>query len=283
MQPVNVTPRVWDRLLRVRDGYGCLCGRDWSQGEKQALSVYGALAQPVSNSWVLAQIGQSLDGRIATESGDSKDISGKDGLTHLHRLRALADAVVIGVQTALHDNPRLTVRLARGNNPVRVVIDPNGRLPNDVGLLQDRTTRPIIIQCTDTPRSRDIDAIKLPRTKWIKPQQILSALSQRGLHRVLIEGGGITIAQFLEAGLLTRLHVAVAPLLIGAGPQGLTTSPVATLAHALRPKMDVYNLGSDVLFDCTLNNQHRMTQTFPFPCRTSDHTSPRVHLAPSIR
>ena len=94
--------------------------------------------------------------------------------------------------------------------------------------------------------------IRLPRGEWISPAQILAALRGLGLDHVLIEGGGITIAQFLEAGLLTRLHVAVAPLLIGAGPTGLKTSPVPCLTEALRPKTEVYGLGSDVLFDCAL-------------------------------
>jgi len=102
------------------------------------------------------------------------------------------------------------------------------------------------------PRPRDVEVITLPRDRWISPKDILNALLNLGLNRVLVEGGGITIAQFLEANLLTRLHVAVAPLLIGAGPQGLTTSPIANLAQARRPKTDVYSLGSDVLFDCAL-------------------------------
>ena len=77
---------------------------------------------------VVGQIGQSLDGRIATESGHSKYINGPAGLTHLHRLRALVDAVVIGVGTAIADDPQLTVRRVSGQQPARVVIDPKGRL-----------------------------------------------------------------------------------------------------------------------------------------------------------
>ena len=283
MQTVDVTPRVWNRILEVRDGYGCLCAPDWTPGEKQALALYGKLAQPGSEGQVVAQIGQSLDGRIATVSGDAQDISGKDGLLHLHRLRALADAVVIGVQTALHDNPRLTVRLSCGNNPVRVVIDPDGRMPNDIGLMTDCSARCIVIQSVDKVRPKDVEVITLPRSRWISPAHILAALQQRGLRRVLIEGGGVTIAQFLEAKLLSRLHVAVAPLLIGAGPQGLTTSPVASLAQALRPKTDVYGLGSDVLFDCTLDPAKSHMSAFPLPCRTAQHDAPRVRLAQSLR
>lgn len=277
MHSVDVTPRVWDRLLSVRRGEDCLCGRDWTSGEQRAISLYGPLAQPTSECYVTAQIGQSLDGRIATSSGDAKDISGCDGLAHLHRLRAMSDAVVIGVETALHDNPRLTVRLARGNNPVRVVIDPNGRMPNDTGLLQDQAARCIVIQSVDTPRPSQIEVIRLPRDKWISPSHIISALKRHGLQRILIEGGGVTIARFLESKLLNRLHIAVAPLLIGAGPQGLTTSPVARLDDALRPQTEVYALGSDVLFDCAFEEAQNKN-TYPLPCRKTQHVVPMKAL-----
>ncbi len=270
MHSVDITPRVWNRLLAVRNGDGCLCG-DWAPGEQRAISLYGPLAQPTSETFVTAQIGQSLDGRIATPEGDAKDISGRDGLAHLHRLRAMSDAVVIGVETALHDNPRLTVRLARGNNPTRVVIDPTGRMPNDVGLMKDSTTKCVVIQSTDTPRPSHVEVIRLPRTEWICPSHILNALRKYGMQRILIEGGGVTIARFLEAKLLNRLHVTVAPLLIGAGPQGLTTSPIAKLDEALRPHTEVYSLGSDVLFDCMLEPAQAKQTPYPLPCRTAQH------------
>jgi riboflavin-specific deaminase-like protein len=253
MQLVDVTPRVWDRILAAGAGRTCLCCGDWTAGERQTLALYGPLAQPKGGVSVVAQIGQSLDGRIATQSGDAQDVSGPDGLAHLHRMRALCDAVVIGVNTALHDNPRLTVRLAEGKNPARVVIDPRGRLPNDAGLLRDDTARRIVIQAVDLPRPDGVEVIRLPQTDWLSPQDIVAALNTLGLKRLLIEGGGITIARFLEADMLDRLHVAIAPLLIGAGPQGLTTKPIATLAQARRPSTQAYALGSDVVFDCSLS------------------------------
>ncbi len=267
MQNTRVTKAVWQRILAVKAGTACWCCGDWTAGEREALDLYGTLAAPTPKPFLFAQIGQSLDGRIATESGDAKDISGKDGLAHLHRLRALADAVVIGVKTALHDNPQLTVRLASGDNPARIVIDPQGRLPNDARLLRDDGTRRIVIQCCDMPRPPGVEVIRLKRNGWIAPSDIAAALQERGFRKVLIEGGGITIAQFLEAGLLDRLHVAIAPLLIGAGPQGLTTSPVPSLKEALRPETLAYNIGSDVLFDCVLSGN------IPLARRCETHSS----------
>lgn len=236
----------------MKAGLACLCCGEWTEGEREALNLYGALAAPTEEPQFFAQIGQSLDGRVATESGDAQDISGADGLAHLHRLRALADAVVIGVKTALHDSPQLTVRLAAGENPARVVIDPDGRLPNDARLLQADSARRIVIQACDLPRPAGVEVVRLKRDGWIAATDIAGALRGLGFRKILIEGGAITIAQFLEAGLLNRLHVAVAPLLIGSGPQGLTTSPVPSLAQAIRPETLTYHLGSDVLFDCIL-------------------------------
>lgn len=253
MQHLDVTQKVWERVMAVRTGTACLCCGEWTYAEAQALALYGALAQPVQGCQVFAQIGQSLDGRIATETGDAQNVSGKDGLAHLHRMRALADAVVIGVKTALLDDPQLTVRLADGISPARVVIDPDGRLPNDARLLTDTSARRIVIQTVDRVRPDGVETIVLPRSRWIAPQDILTALQSCGFRNILIEGGGVTITQFLEAGLLNRLHMAIAPLLIGSGPQSLTTAPVGTLAQARRPETQVYNLGSDVVFDCALN------------------------------
>jgi riboflavin biosynthesis pyrimidine reductase len=172
-------------------------------------------------------------------------------------MRALADAVVIGVRTALHDVPRLTVRLCDGNNPARVVIDPQGRLPDDAPVLAEDGARRIVIQACELSRPDGVEVIRLDaRDGKIDPVDIADALHGEGLQGLLIEGGGITIARFVEAKLLTRMQLAVAPLLIGDGPQGLTL-PTSTqkLADAIRPEMRAFSLGSDVVFDCGLRDE----------------------------
>lgn len=252
MHQLTVTKRVWERILAVKAGNSCLCCGAWTDAEARALTLYGGLLGGKARRQVFAQIGQSLDGRIATETGDAQDVSGPEGLAHLHRLRAVTDAVVVGVKTALHDDPQLSVRLVDGDSPARVVLDPDGRLPDTARLLQDTGARRIVIQAVDKARPAGVEVITLPRGEWIAPQAIVTALHAAGLQRILIEGGGITIAQFLEAGLLDRLHIAIAPLLIGSGPQGLNTGPVGTLAMARRPQTHVYDLGTDILFDCAL-------------------------------
>lgn len=253
MKAAEVTPRVWSALLALRNGAAALPQRGWSEAERAGWALYAPVARRGAAGVVLGQIGQSLDGRVATESGDARDISGPDGLAHLHRCRALVDGVVIGVRTALHDVPRLTVRLVEGPNPARVVIDPAGRLPDDAPVLDDDGCRRIVIQSVTRRRPAGVEVLHLPGTDgWIGTHEILGALQGTGLRHLLVEGGGITIAGFLEAGLLDRLHVGISPLIIGAGPMSLTTAPVARLSDALRPETHVYGLGSDILFDCAV-------------------------------
>ncbi|MEO1079509.1 MAG: RibD family protein [Pseudomonadota bacterium] len=244
-------------MLAVREGKACTCCGRWTNGERLALDLYGPLARRDLGPSVVAQVGQSLDGRVATVTGDARDVSGPDGLCHLHRMRALADAVVIGVRTALHDSPRLTVRLCDGKNPARVVIDPQGRLPDHAPLLAEDGARRIVFQAVDRDRPGGVTAIRLKlHNGQLDPADIVEALHGEGLHSLLVEGGGNTIARFLEAELLTRMQLAIAPLLIGDGPQGITL-PTSTrrLADAIRPDTRAFSLGSDVVFDCGLNER----------------------------
>lgn len=256
MQSVEVTLKVWERLLSIRAGSGCACCGTWSAGERAALALYGPLARRDLGPMAVAQIGQSLDGRIATLTGDARNVSGPDGLLHLHRMRALVDGVVIGVRTALHDQPQLTVRQCSGDNPARIVIDPQGRLPDDAPMLRPCGARRIVVQAASRPRAPGIEVITLKQTAGLlDPQAILSALRDRGIATLLVEGGGITIARFLEAELLTRLQIAISPVLIGAGPQGLTLkNPVTRLADAIRPQTRSFALGPEVVFDCALSD-----------------------------
>lgn len=274
MHGVTVTPQVWERILAVRSSRACACCGNWTEGERAALALYGPLARRDLGPVIVAQIGQSLDGRVATVSGDARDISGPDGLAHLHRMRALVDGVVIGVGTALHDKARLTVRLCSGPNPARIVIDPKGRLPDDAPVLRQDGTRRLIIQAVDKPRPAGVEVVRLPLTDGVfSPSAIIDALQNVGLSNLLIEGGGITISAFLEAGLLSRLQVAVAPLLIGAGPVSLTMRhPHLMLAECIRPDMRVFSLGSDVLFDCGLTP---MAAAATLPLHQATDVAPR--------
>ena len=222
----------------------------------------------LSPNLVVGQIGQSLDGRIATENGRSHYVTGPADRRRLHRLRALVDAVVVGAGTVAADNPRLTVRDAEGANPVRVVLDPTGRLSPDRAIFRDGAARTLVVRRAldaqpEPPAHADLivlpDADGRPGSDTggvapgFAPATLLDALRARGLRRILVEGGGVTVSRFLQAGALTRLHVTVAPMLIGSGRPGLTLPPITSPEKALRPACRLFRLGDDVLFDLDLS------------------------------
>ena len=218
------------------------------------LELYRRAPLGPGHSYVMAQVGQSLDGRVATAAGDARDVSGQEGIRHLHRLRALADAVIVGVGTVLHDDPRLTVRQVPGANPVRVVIDPSGRAPDCARMLQDDGARRIVIQAVERPRPAGVEVIHLASTDGgIPPRDIVDALLARGLRRLLVEGGAKTIGRFLTAGLLDRLHISISPLIIGDGPTGISLPAVPLLRNCLRPAIRLYDLGGEFIFDCAFD------------------------------
>ena len=214
-----------------------------------------ATADPV-RPFVVAQLGQSLDGRIATVSGESRYINGDEGLDHLHRLRAAVDAVVVGAGTIDADDPQLTVRRASGRSPARVVIDPRGRLNGDGKWLADDGAPRILLSAAARPAPAGVETIVVPaREGRMAPAEIVAALAARGFRRILIEGGASTISAFIDAGVVDRLHLIFGCTIIGSGRAGLQLEPLARLADALRPATEVYKLGRhDILFDCGLRD-----------------------------
>jgi diaminohydroxyphosphoribosylaminopyrimidine deaminase/5-amino-6-(5-phosphoribosylamino)uracil reductase len=214
---------------------------------------------------IIAQWGQSLDGRIATQSGHSHYVTGPADIRRLHRLRALVDAVVVGSGTVALDNPRLTVRHVEGKNPVRVVLDPGGQLDPGSHVFSDGAARTLVVRraAADAQPAVAGDILSMPvaGADGFDPRTILLALRGQGFRRVLVEGGGITVSRFLKAKVVDRLHVTVAPLLIGSGRAALTLDPIESLDLALRPRCRYFQLGDDMLFDLDLGN-------------TNPHTSP---------
>ncbi len=202
--------------------------------------------------FVVAQLGQSLDGRIATVTGDSRFINGDAALTHLHALRACVDAVVVGIGTVLADDPLLTVRRVKGRNPARVVIDPRGRLPLEGKWLG--ADAPCLVVSPLKPKLSNVEHVHIDlHDGQLAPAEIIQALFARGYHRILIEGGARTISTFIDADCVDRLHILQAPVLIGSGKMGLELEPQGELARARRPYVEIYPLkGGDVLFDCAL-------------------------------
>lgn len=293
MPPLESTA-AWRHLLELPPGSSGAAGPldirpdgRWSssvettEGAAILLDVFAPLR--VRRRLVIGQLGQSLDGRIATESGRSHYINGPDDIERLHRLRALVQAVVVGAGTVASDDPRLTVRRVEGSHPHRVILDPRGRLDPDRNVFSDGAAPTLWLRGDPTsssvPGGADdagqpaageragaetpagagsssaarVEVVSLPLEDGrFAPRAIVEELARRGLERVLVEGGGITVSRFLTAGALDRLHVSVAPLLIGSGRPAFTLPVVETLDEALRPPVRHFRLGTDLLFDLDL-------------------------------
>jgi riboflavin-specific deaminase-like protein len=214
---------------------------------------------PGRDAFVVAHLGQSLDGRVATVTGASRFVTGPDDLRHTHRLRALFDAVVIGVQTANIDDPQLTTRLVPGRQPVRVVLDPRARLRAQLRVLCDGCARTLVVTARGAwPEPRTlaphVEVVEVDSSgELLDLRDTLTALRARGLARLFVEGGGVTVSRFLQAGLLHRLHLAVAPKIFGSGTPALQLAPIEHMSQVMTTRCRRFALGADMLFDCDLS------------------------------
>jgi riboflavin-specific deaminase-like protein len=206
----------------------------------------------------VGHLGQSLDGFIATHAGESQWVTGRANIRHLHRMRALCDAVVVGAGTIAADDPLLTTRQVPGPSPLRVVIDPTRRLLDHYRVFTDASTETLYV-CTRSlirPGETSFGTAQLLGVDGDAEQIDVSLLQRllraRGCHRIFVEGGGITVSAFLAANLLDRLHVAIAPLIIGEGRPAIRLPAPTTLSDCQRPRHRVFRMGGDVLFDCDL-------------------------------
>jgi diaminohydroxyphosphoribosylaminopyrimidine deaminase/5-amino-6-(5-phosphoribosylamino)uracil reductase len=178
--------------------------------------------------YVTLKLALSLDGRIASRTGASKWVTGPEARARVHLLRSQQDAVLVGIGTALADDPRLTVRDAPGHSPLRVIFDTKLRLPVASRLVQSAREAPTWVVCTtDAPSSnegalveRGVEVLRAPASAEgrIDPLAALKMLAARGIVTVMVEGGAELAGSLLAAVLIDELHCFIAPILLG--PRG---------------------------------------------------------------
>lgn len=219
-------------------------------GHREAAQVlrqrYRPLLEPREQGpLVLAQLGQSLDGRIATPTGHSHYVTGPADRTHLHRLRALVDVVVVGAGTVVKDNPQLTVRAVAGPNPARAVLLERDGLPADRSIFTDRAAPTWLVSMS---RRQPLPADRQFMADPAKPSTVRDALAATGAQRILVEGGARTVSAWIAHRLVDVLYVTVAPVLIGSGPTGIQLPAIDHMDEAWRPVVQQFDLGQDRLF-----------------------------------
>lgn len=203
---------------------------------------------------VTLKLATSLDGRIATAAGESRWITGEAAREQVHRLRAAHHAVVIGIETALADDPELTVRLAgyAGRQPARVVLDTRQRLTPTSRLVTSARDVSTWVISTREPDQRLLDAgvrvLTVPGVGHPPVAQVVTALAEQGLIDLFVEGGGQVAGSFLQAGLVNAIEWFRAPILLGdEGRPAIGHLAVAALDAAPHfRRVEVTPLGDDL-------------------------------------
>ncbi len=205
---------------------------------------------------VVGRLAQTLDGRIATANGSSQWIGGAADLAHTHRLRALCHAVVVGAGTIAADDPRLTTRLVDGPSPLRVVLDPAARLGTAHQVFQGGPPTLLVVGAGAARGARhgEAEVLEMPcGAGGLDLPALLHALAARGATRIFVEGGGVTVSRFLLAGLLDRLHVTVAPIILGSGRPAFALPEVPRIVDGLRLPWTVHCIDPDILVDMAVD------------------------------
>jgi GTP cyclohydrolase II len=219
-------------------------------------ALLGSVAPRDSRPYVVLKYAQTLDGRIATRTGDSKWISGEPERQASHALRAACDAVLVGIGTVIADDPQLTVRLVPGASPLRVVLDTKLRVPAASHILADSAPT-LLITSEHSPAERrtelrrhgvGVDVVETEPPWGVDLAAALARLRRTGIRSLLVEGGAAVITSFLRRRLADRIIVAVAPTILGAGTEAVGDLSAARISDGLAVAgRSVHRLGDDVV------------------------------------
>ncbi len=214
--------------------------------------------------FVALKYAMTLDGKIATGTGDSKWITGKEARGHAHYLRSIYDAILVGKGTVLEDDPSLTCRLVEGKNPIRIILDAKLEIPISEKVISDGEAKTIIVAGKDVLPERlaertfldNVEVLQVDTTDGnVDLNELLITLSERKITSILVEGGGAVHGSFFDAGFVERVYAFIAPRLIG-GKKAL--SPIGgigclKIADGIQlDRVETMVLGSDFLITgCT--------------------------------
>ena len=202
-----------------------------------------------NDNFLIGQIGQSLDGKIALNNGNSHYINEKESILYLHCLRAVCDGVLVGVNTVIKDNPLLTTRKIKGSNPVRLIVDPSLKLSNRYKIFKDDNRNIIFTNSNKQKKINNTQIIKFPKKNFTN--NIYKYLKKTSFENILVEGGPTTLSSFIEMKLINYMQFIISPTLIGSGIDSLKLKPITNLKNAIRVKNTISKLGKEIVI--TLN------------------------------
>jgi len=206
----------------------------------------------VGRPFVTAKWAMTLDGRIATATGHSQWISGERSRARVHDLRGGMDAIIVGLGTAIADNPRLTARPAGARVASRIVMDSSASLPVNSNLVATAREVPTIVAVTDradagrvtTLKSFGCEIARFPGDGAVPVGLLLDDLGRRGMTNVLVEGGGRVLGAFLDAGEVDAVEVFIAPIVAGGPPRHVPADGVGVATMDLARRLDRHTVAA---------------------------------------
>ena len=201
---------------------------------------------------VIAQIGQSIDGRIALNNGNSHYINNSKSIIYLHCLRSIGDAIIVGSNTIKKDDPLLTTRKIKGTNPKRIIIDGSLSLNNKYKIFNDGNENIIFTKSSKNIRLNNSIIIKLKEKNFTK--NLIMQLKKLKYKNILVEGGSKTISELINNKYIDILQFMIAPILIGSGVNSLNLKEISNLNKAIRPKHNFNELENEIIVNLFLNS-----------------------------
>ena len=201
---------------------------------------------------VIAQIGQSIDGRIALNNGNSHYINNPKSIIYLHCLRSISDAIIVGSNTIKKDDPLLTTRKIKGTNPKRIIIDGSLSLSNKYKIFNDGNENIIFTKSNKNIRLNNSTIIRLKEKNFTK--NLITQIKKLKYKNILVEGGSKTISELINNKYIDILQFMIAPILIGSGINSLNLKEISNLNKAIRPKHNFNELENEIIVNLFLNS-----------------------------
>ena len=201
---------------------------------------------------VIAQIGQSIDGRIALNNGNSHYINNPKSIIYLHCLRSISDAIIVGSNTIKKDDPLLTTRKIKGTNPKRIIIDGSLSLNNKYKIFNDGNENIIFTKSNKNIRLNNSTIIRLKEKNFTK--NLITQMKKLKYKNILVEGGSKTISELINNKYIDILQFMIAPILIGSGINSLNLKEISNLNKAIRPKHNFNELENEIIVNLFLNS-----------------------------